>query len=74
MNVMNALQGWAERWALGCVNPASCLLLAAGGELTQPRAHLLANPCTFAVHILGCVKLPPTAMWPETARRWDHAT
>ena len=31
--------------ALGCVNPASWLPLAAGGEFTQPRAYLLADPC-----------------------------
>ena len=44
-----AIQGSAsaERWTLGCVNPASWLPMAAGGELTQPRAraHLLADPC-----------------------------
>ena len=42
------LQGSAKRWALGCVNSASWLPLAAGwGEFTQPRAHLLADPCPF---------------------------
>ena len=34
-----------QKGALGCVNPASWLPLAAGGEFKQPRAHLLANPC-----------------------------
>ena len=40
------VQGWAKGWALGCVNPASWLPLAARGEFTQPRAHLFADPCT----------------------------
>ena len=43
------VQGWAKEWALGCVNPASWLSLAAGGEFTQPRAHSFAQPCTFLV-------------------------
>ena len=39
---------WAIRWALGCVNPASWLPLAAAGrKLTQPRALLVANICTY---------------------------
>ena len=33
----------AKWWALGCVNPAFWLSLAAGGEFTQPGAHLLAD-------------------------------
>ena len=41
-----SVQGLAERWALGCVNPTSWLSLASWREFTQPRAHLLANPCT----------------------------
>ena len=32
------IQGSAIRWALGCVNPASWLPLAAEGEFTHPRA------------------------------------
>ena len=32
------IQGSAKRWALGCVNSAFWLPLAAGGEFTQPRA------------------------------------
>ena len=39
------MQGWAKEWSLGCVNPASWLPLAAGGEFTQPRDHSLAQPC-----------------------------
>ena len=35
MNV-STVQGSAKIWALGCVNPASWLLLAAGDEFTQP--------------------------------------
>ena len=35
----------AIRWALGCVNPASWLPLAAGREFTQPRDHLMAHLC-----------------------------
>ena len=37
------LQGWANEWALCCVNPASGLPLAAGGEFTQPRARSFAQ-------------------------------
>ena len=40
-----------KRWSLGCVNPASWLPLAAVGDFTQPRAHLLADPCTRRVFI-----------------------
>ena len=34
-------QGWAKEWTLGCVNPASWLPLAVGGEFTQLRVQ----PC-----------------------------
>ena len=44
------VQGWAKEWALGCVNPASWLPLAAGGEFTQPRAHSFAHLCTATPH------------------------
>ena len=40
------IQGSAKRRALGCVNS---LPAARGGQeagFTQPRAHLLADPCT----------------------------
>ena len=36
-------QRWTLRLALGCVNPASWLPLAAGHEFTQPRDHLIAK-------------------------------
>ena len=39
-------------WALRCVNPASWLPLAAGRELTQPRAHLLAQLYTVVLFSL----------------------
>ena len=39
------IQGLAKRWVLGCVITASWLPLAAGGEFTQPRSHLLADTC-----------------------------
>ena len=41
------VQRWDKEWTLGCVNPASWLSLAAGGEFTQPRVHSLAHPCTI---------------------------
>ena len=44
------VQGSAIRWALGCVNPASWFPLAVGGKFTQPRVHLLADPCTAKHH------------------------
>ena len=37
------IQRWAITWALGCVNLASWLHLAAGREFTQPRAQLCRN-------------------------------
>ena len=42
----HTVQGSAKRWALGCVNPAFWIPLAAGGVFTEPRVYLLANPCT----------------------------
>ena len=45
------VQGSAKRWALGCVNLASWLPLAAGGEFPKPRAHLLADPCRISMNI-----------------------
>ena len=41
------VQGWAKEWSKGCVNPASGLPLATGREFTQPRDHLLADPCIY---------------------------
>ena len=41
------VQGWTKKGTLGCVNPASRLPLAAGGEVTQPRARFFAQPCTY---------------------------
>ena len=35
---------------LGCVNPASWLPLAAGGEFTQPSLHLLFHVCTLRAY------------------------
>ena len=39
------LQGWAKKWFLGCVNPASWLPLAARREFTQHRDHSFAHSC-----------------------------
>ena len=39
------LQRWAFRRAIGCVNLALWLPLAAGRWVTQPRAHLIARLC-----------------------------
>ena len=39
------VQGWEKDRALGCVNLASWLPPAAGGEFTQPRAHSFAHLC-----------------------------
>ena len=41
------IQGPAKKLTLGRMNPASWLPLAGERECTQPRAHLLADPCTF---------------------------
>ncbi len=43
--IPGSVQGPAKRRALGCVNPSSWLRLAACGNFTQRRAHLLADPC-----------------------------
>ena len=45
VNRVSDVQRWAIRWVLGCVNPASGLPLAAGREVTQPRAYLVAQLC-----------------------------
>ena len=47
------VQRWAKKCSLGCVNPASWLPLAAGHEFTQPRANLLADPCTIYCIVLS---------------------
>ena len=39
-------------WSLGCVNPSSWLPVATGNEFTQPRACLLADPCTLHIQSL----------------------
>ena len=46
MVLNTGVQGSAKRWALGCANPASWLPLTEGRKFTQPRANLLADPCT----------------------------
>ena len=47
------LHTWTKNWTLGCVNPASTLPLAAGGEFTQPRDHSFAQPCSGGLSISG---------------------
>ena len=44
------VQGWAKKWCLGCVNscPASRRSQVAG--FTQPRSHLVADPCTVIIN------------------------
>ena len=44
-NISKYVQGWAKEGSLGCVNPASCLPLAAEREFTQPREHSFAQSC-----------------------------
>ena len=39
------IQGWTKEWSLGCVIPASWLLLAVGARFTQPRDHSFNLPC-----------------------------
>ena len=46
-------------WELGCVNPASWLSLAAGGQFTQPRTHLLSECCRAE---LSCRVCEPTEL------------
>ena len=60
-----SLQTWKKRWRLGCVNPASWLLLAAGGELTQPSLRLFLHVCTSRVHLLAYARMTiPLAILP----------
>ena len=49
------IQGWAKEWALGCVNPASWLPPAAGGEFTQPRTHSFAHLCSWTASVFARV-------------------
>ena len=42
-NAGGDLQGWAKEWALCCVNHASWLPLAAGGEFAQPLSHIYVH-------------------------------
>ena len=46
---IRTVQVSAIGWALSCVNPASRLALAAGGEFTQPRTHLLTDPSNMSL-------------------------
>ena len=39
------VQGSAKRWALGCVNSSPAARWSQKAGFTQPRAHLLADPC-----------------------------
>ena len=43
---------------LGCVNPASWLLLAAGGgEFTQPSLHLFLHVCSYCSRLTNPIAL-----------------
>ena len=53
------VQGSAKRCALGCVIPTSWPPLTAGAQFTQPRAHLLADPCR-------CVRLEKRRVRPTS--------
>ena len=64
------LQGSAKRWALGCVNsppPAARGSQEAG--FTQPRVHLLANPCIVVVYWSNARK---TVLETEDGRSWKE--
>ena len=44
---MCVVQGWAKKWSLGCVNSLPAARGSQEARFTQPRAHLLDNPCTL---------------------------
>ena len=45
------LQGSAKRWALGCVNMPPVARGSQEARFTQPRAHLLADPCRYDIFL-----------------------
>ena len=40
------VQGWAKEWSIGCVNSRPVARGSQEAGFTQPREHLLADPCT----------------------------
>ena len=40
------IQGSAKRWAVGCVNSLPAARGSQEADVTKPRVHLLADPCT----------------------------
>ena len=71
----DALQSWANEWSLGCMNPASLLPLATGSEFTQPRAHLLADPCTVLfAHLSPEIRISTLGLFVHTLRHTELCT
>ena len=70
----SVIQGWAKEWALGCVNPASWLPPAAGGEVTQPRAPFFTS--VEDTKSMGHVWPPPVSFisWRplEAEETWEN--
>ena len=52
--IQSIVQGSAKRWSLGCVNLPPAARGSLEAEITQPRATLLADPCSK--------RLPPSTM------------
>ena len=47
MTLVVHVQGSAKRWSLGCVNSPPTARGSQETRFTQPRAHLLADPCSL---------------------------
>ena len=47
--MVTVIQSWAIGWALGCVNSRPMARGSQEAGFTQPRAHLLADPCRLAL-------------------------
>ena len=48
--MFHEIQGSAKRWALGCVNTLPAARQSQEAGITQPRVHLLADPCTYMIY------------------------
>ena len=53
------VQGSAKRWALGCVNSPPTVRGSQEAGFTQPRAHLIADPCRGCLTAASPLALTP---------------
>ena len=55
-SISPSVRGSAKRWDLGCVNSPPTARGSQEAGFTQPRVHLLADPCTMYI-IVHCETL-----------------